>query len=86
MGIRYGYLAGHIHYFTKRLALALLRESAFEVEDWRYTNASLSGPGRRLKIRIDALPHRVVFWVNEDFGVRLLGRETLTVLAKPAKR
>lgn len=29
---------GHIHYFTKNLALAMLRECGYEIVDWRYGN------------------------------------------------
>lgn len=75
---------GHIHYFTKELALALLRESGFEVMHWRYTNASLSGPSQTFKTRLASLPRRLAYLINKDFGVRLLGGETLMVLAKAA--
>lgn len=76
---------GHIHYFTKGLVLSLLRESGFDVTHWRYTNASLSGPGRRLKTRLASLPRRLAYSVNKDLGARLLGGETLMVLARAAK-
>jgi hypothetical protein len=75
---------GHIHYFTKGLALALLRESGFDVVRWRYTNASLKAPARSLRTRLAALPRRLAYWVNKDMGTRLLGGETLMVLAKSA--
>jgi hypothetical protein len=75
---------GHIHYFTKELALALLRESGLDVMHWRYTNASLSGPSRTLKTRLASLPRRLAYAINKDLGVRLLGGETLMVLAKVA--
>lgn len=73
---------GHIHYYTKALALALLRESGFEVMRWRYTNASLSGPARTFKTRLAHLPRRLAYAIHKDIGVRLLGGETLLVLAK----
>ena len=73
---------GHIHYFTKGLALALLRESGFKVLNWRYTNSSLSGPDRSLKTRLAAIPRRFAYYINKDIGVRLLGGETLMVLAR----
>lgn len=75
---------GHLHYFTKSLALALLDECGFEVIDWRYTNAAVTGSGLSLKARIVA-PIRWLFYrINHDFGARLLGGETLIVTAKPA--
>lgn len=75
---------GHIHYFTKGLALTLLHESGFDVMHWRYTNASLSGPCRSLKTQLASLPRRFAYLVNKDIGVRLLGGETLMALAKTA--
>jgi hypothetical protein len=36
-----------------------------------------------LKTRLVALPRRIAYAVNKDFDVRLLGGETLLVLAKP---
>jgi SAM-dependent methyltransferase len=76
---------GHIHYFTKGLVFALLRETGFDVMHWRYTNAYWSGPSRSLRARIASLPRRLAFSINKDFGVRLLGGETLMVLARTAK-
>lgn len=73
---------GHIHYFTKGLALELLNECGYEIVDVTYTGAyrrqrsSMSG-------RLASVARRVVFAVNQDAGVRLLGGDTLLVLAKP---
>lgn len=75
---------GHIHYFTKGLALAILRDAGFSILHYRYTNAYLKGPGRSLKTRIAALPRRLIYLADKDFGVRLLGGETLVVLAEAA--
>jgi len=74
---------GHLHYYTKDLALSTLLDAGYEVLDWRYTGASLNSPNRSLKTRLAALPRRIAYAVNKDFGVRLLGGETLLVLAKP---
>jgi cyclopropane fatty-acyl-phospholipid synthase-like methyltransferase len=74
---------GHIHYFTKGLALALLDECGYEVLDWRYTGAAFSTPVKSWKTRFAALPRRLAYWFNRDVGVRLLGGETLIVLASP---
>lgn len=74
---------GHIHYYTKDLALATLQDSGYDVLEWRYTGASLRSPNRSFKTRLAAMPRRLVFAVNRDFGARLLGGETLVVLAKP---
>lgn len=73
---------GHIHYFTKGLALELLDECGFEVVKCAYTGASFNTPQMSLKTRLAQLPRRFVYGLNKDLGVRLLGGETLMVLAK----
>jgi len=74
---------GHIHYFTKGLALELLDECGFEVVEARYTGAAFNAPQATLRTRLAQFPRRLVYMLNKDFGVRLLGGETLMVLAKP---
>lgn len=74
---------GHLHYYTKDLALSTLLDTGYEVLDWRYTGASLNLPNRSLRMRLAALPRRISYAVHKDFGVRLLGGETLLVLARP---
>lgn len=76
---------GHIHYFTKGLALALLEECGYEVIDVRYTGAAFNAPGRSLGTRLAGWLRRFVYAVNRDIGARLLGGETLMVLARPRR-
>ncbi len=75
---------GHLHYFTRGLALALLRESGFEVLDDRYTGAAFSSPSLTLKGRIAGAFRRLAYTLHRHAGVRFLGGETLMVLARPA--
>lgn len=75
---------GHVHYYTKDLALMTLHDSGYEVVDWRYTEASLNSPNPSPRTRLSRLPRRVLYAFNKDLGVRLLGGETLLVLARPA--
>lgn len=74
---------GHLHYFTRGLALALLQESGFDVIEARYTGAAFSAPQRGFKTRLAGLLRRLTFAAFGDAGVRLLGGETLMVLARP---
>ena len=74
---------GHLHYYTKSLALALLEECGYETVIWRYTGAGLNAPRRRWKTRLAGIARRIASYINRDFGVRLLGGETLIVLARP---
>ncbi len=73
---------GHMHYFTKNLALELMNECGFEVIDHRFTGAAFSAPQATLKTRLAQIPRRLLAAVNRDFGARLLGGETLMVLAR----
>ncbi len=77
---------GHLHYFTKGLALALLEESGFEVIEARYTDASFNAPNRGLKTRLASIFRRLAYCLLRDMGVRLLGGETLMVLARSRSR
>lgn len=51
---------GHLHYYTKDLAIATLIDTGYEILDWRYTGASLNSPNRSLKTRLAGLPRRIV--------------------------
>jgi len=73
---------GHIHYFTKGLALELLEECGLEVIGWQYTEAAFSAPQRGFKTKIFGLLRRLVYFIHKGIGVRLLGGETLMVLVK----
>lgn len=74
---------GHIHFFTKGLAMEFINECGFEVVDWKYTNAALTAPKYGFKTKIFSWVRRLVYLINKDYGVRLLGGETLMVLVKP---
>lgn len=75
---------GHIHYFTKGLALELLKETGYSVVDCRFTGAGLAAPRRGLRTRLAALPRWIVRLFGRDFAARVLGGETLMVLATRA--
>ena len=74
---------GHLHYFTKSLALALLDECGYEVLEARFTGAAFSAPQRSWKSRFMGRIRRVIYAFHRDCAVRLLGGETLLVLARP---
>ncbi len=73
---------GHIHYFTRNLALELLAECGFEVLEARFTGAHLR-PRATLAGRAASLARRAVFALGRERGVRLLGGDTLLVMARP---
>lgn len=73
---------GHINYFTKNLALSLLKECEFEIVKCQYSGAAFNSPKRTWKTRLVSLPRRLLYLLNKDWGTRILGGETLFVLAK----
>ena len=75
---------GHLHYYTRGLALALLEDCGYHIVDARYTGAAFNAPQLGWKARIAHLPRRLIFAINRDWGARLLGGETLVVLATVA--
>ncbi len=73
---------GHLHYFYKESALSTLRDTGYEIVDWRYTHFSQEMPNRPLKMRMLNLPRRIVQAINTDFSVRLFGGSSLLVIAR----
>jgi len=74
---------GHIHYFTRNLALELLTEAGYRIEQCSYSGLAGSGPRHSWRSRLALLPRMLAYALNKDAGVRLLGGETLFVLASP---
>ena len=73
---------GHLHYFTKETALAILQDTGYDVVDHSYTSWSLDLPSRGWKAGLARVPRKLVFAVNQDVAVRVLGGFSLMVLAK----
>lgn len=73
---------GHIHYYTKGIALSLIKEAGYDVISSDYTSWALSGPRRTMKTKLASIPRRLAYMINKDLGVRMLGGETLLILAK----
>jgi hypothetical protein len=75
---------GHIHYFTKNLALSMIEESGLRVVRHQYSGAGFRGPRPTWRTRAAMAPRWLARRVNEDWAVRVLGGETLIVLAEAA--
>lgn len=73
---------GHIHYFTRNLALSLLRDGGYEILHWRYSGAAFHSPQRTAKTKAAAVVRFIFYALNKEFGVRALGGETVFVLAR----
>lgn len=74
---------GHLHYYTRSLALAMLEECGYEIIEARYTGAALNAPRRSFKTKLAGFARQAVYALNHDVGARLMGGETLLVLASP---
>ena len=72
---------GHLSYYTRGLALALLEECGFRVLDVRFTAAGLNAPGRGAAARLASLPRAMLRAFSPDLAARLFGGETLIVVA-----
>lgn len=73
---------GHLHWFTKDLALQTLEDLGYHVMDWFYTCGSLDLPPKRILTRIARLPRRWVFSLNADFAARSVGGFSIMVLTE----
>jgi SAM-dependent methyltransferase len=73
---------GHIHYFTKETALQLLTDLGYNIIDWFYTAVALDLPSANFKNIVMRIPRRLLYSVNMDVAVRLLGGYRLLVLTK----
>ncbi|MFA4845758.1 MAG: methyltransferase domain-containing protein [Patescibacteria group bacterium] len=73
---------GHIHYFTKEIALVMLAELGYQIIDSFYTGATIDLPAKSLKSRLMRLPRKLFFAMNQDLAVRYLGGYSLMILAK----
>lgn len=74
-------LVGHIHYFTKEIALYMLKDVGYEVLDYFYTSGSIDLPSKSVKSYIAKVARKVFFSIHEYFAVRILGGCGLMVLA-----
>jgi hypothetical protein len=74
--------AGHIHYFTRDTALALLEDTGHRVVDWFYTSGAteLGNPG--WKTRLMKLPRNALYRTAPDAAARWLGGYSILALAQ----
>jgi SAM-dependent methyltransferase len=73
---------GHIHYFNKETALRLLVDLGYQIIDYFYTAVALDLPSTSFKNLVMRLPRRLLYSVNMDMAVRLLGGYRLLILTR----
>ena len=74
---------GHIHYFTKDTALALLADAGYEVVAQRYTPAVVDLAANDVPSRIVTAVQRIGFRFAPDRSVLIVGGYALLVAARP---
>lgn len=72
---------GHLHYFSKETALATLADNGYKIIDHFYTAGGIDLP-RTLKAKLAKFPRLLLYKLNKDFAVKLLGGHSLLVLAE----
>jgi cyclopropane fatty-acyl-phospholipid synthase-like methyltransferase len=75
-------IVGHLHYFFKDTALATLEYCGYEVIDYLYTAGGLELPNLSFGANLLKVPRKILFKINADFAVRILGGYSLLVLAR----
>lgn len=74
--------AGHIHLFTKDIALQILKDIDYEILDCFYTAGSIELPVKSIENYFAKLPRKIFFSIHKDFAVRIMGGYSLMVLCK----
>jgi hypothetical protein len=74
--------AGHIHYFTKDIVVAVLNDLGYEIIDSFYTDLSSVVPPKSIKMKILNLFRKYSFKINKDFAAKMFGGYSLLVLTK----
>ncbi|MDQ2907216.1 MAG: class I SAM-dependent methyltransferase [Chloroflexota bacterium] len=73
---------GHLHYFTKETALQIVKDSGYDVLDCFYTPRAIEVPSHEFSRRFLKLPRKLLFAINKDMAVRILGGWSLLILAR----
>ena len=74
---------GHIHYFTRQTALALLTDSGFEIVASRYIPAVVHFAARDLKSKAIAWVQRAGFRLAPDLSMLTVGGYSLLAAVRP---
>lgn len=80
--LHYRRAVGHLHFFTKDMAIQILKDLGYEIVDWFYTASSIEAPSKSLKSSLFRWPRRLFFALHEDLAVRILGGYSMMVLGR----
>lgn len=71
---------GHIHVFTKDLAVEALRATGHEIVAWRYIGGTT--PSQSTRSRLLDIPRKALFHLDPDLAVRVLGGYSLLAFCR----
>jgi len=73
---------GHLHYFTKEIAIQALQDSDYKILDVFYTARATELPSHEFVRNLLRWPRRLLGVLNQDLAARSLGGWSLLVLAE----
>jgi len=73
---------GHIHYFSKETILDMLKDLGYEIVSYTYTSVNADYPAKTFLSSIFKKIMRLVYGMNKDMAVRVLGGYSILILAK----
>jgi len=73
---------GHLHYFSREIALQVLKDTGYEIVDYTYTAGYMLGRNNGFRDTLLKIPRRLFFPLVPDFTVRVFGGYSLLVLVK----
>lgn len=73
---------GHLHYFSRDIALSMLRDLGYEILDYEYTAGYALPREYGLKDKLLKIPRSLLFPLCPDLTVRIFGGYSLLVLVK----
>ena len=80
--LKYRKISGHIHYFTKELAIAALVEAGYDILDYFYTAGTSDLPAKSFASLLAKLPRKLTYALSKDIAARVWGGYSIMVLAK----
>lgn len=80
--LRWRHEVGHLHYFTRELALEALKETGYQILDSTYTTYAIDRPAATYTAHLARWPRRICYALNPHWTARILGGFCLLVLAQ----
>ena len=89
----YRHATGHLHFFSKDIALEMIQDAGYEILDYFYAIAPFRGAGakplrfplnlvRTVMRALQRFPRIILYALNQDFAVRIFGDWKLIVVAR----